>query len=321
MSAADSYLVPDSSEEFKAGFVALMGRPNVGKSTLINTLLNHNITAVSKRPQTTRKRQIGILTLPAAQIIFEDTPGVHKPLHKLGECMNQEAVDALQDADLVVFLVDASRPPNDEDHLLAETIARVILSRNIPVLLVLNKIDLLDTDILENHQEAYQELIPQAEVVRISAIERENLDTFLLKLQEYLPVHPPFFPIDQITDLYEREIAADFIRAASMEYLHDEIPFSIAVRIDEFHERDNQGAFIGATLFVERESQKGIVIGQGGSMLKAIGTTARREIEAMSGRKVYLKLRVKVRKNWRNDRNALQQFGYNLDKVKPLADL
>lgn len=310
-------------EDYRAGFVALMGRPNVGKSTLINALLEHPVAAVSPKPQTTRKRQMGILTLENAQMIFEDTPGLHRPLHKLGECMNQEAISALEDADLVLFVVDGSRPPNEEDRLLAKVLQQS--KRSQPILVAINKIDLVDAAVLSEHQAAYQELVSQeltsqARQVCISATKKLGFDALILALVELLPEHPPFFPEDQLTDLYEREIAADLIRAAALDLLREEVPYSIAVRVDEFTERDSHGAYIAATLFVERESQKGIVIGQGGLMLKEIGSKARQAIETMSGRKVFLKLRVKVRKNWRNDRNTLKQFGFNLDNVRPLPE-
>jgi GTP-binding protein Era len=307
-------------EGYRAGFVAVMGRPNTGKSTLINALLRQNIAAVSPKPQTTRKRQMGILSLDDGQIIFEDTPGVHRPLHKLGECMNQEAIDALEDADLVIFLVDASQPPHEEEKTLAEVIRRLPGVAATPVILVVNKIDLIDQETLADRRTEYLELMPDAIPISISATQGLHLDELLKTILAHLPEHPPFFPLDQTTDLYEKDIAADLIRAAALNILHQEVPYSIAVRIDEYQERNEHGAYIVATLFVERESQKGIVIGQGGAKLKEIGTAARQEIEAMSGRKVFLKLRVKVRKNWRNDRNALRLFGYNLDKVQPIFE-
>jgi GTPase len=299
---------------YKAGFVAVLGRPNVGKSTLLNALLQHPVAAVSPKPQTTRKRQLGILTLEAAQIIFEDTPGVHKPLHKLGECMNQEAIDALEQTDLLLFLVDASRPPNEEDQILAGWIAQVA-SATKPVVLGLNKIDLADEASLEEHQAAYQALAPLAQPTRLAATQTLGLDDLVNLLVENLPEHPPFFPPDQLTDLYERDIAADLIRAAALDHLRDEVPYSLAVRIDEYTEREEHGAYIAATLFVERESQKGIVIGQKGGMLKQIGTAARHAIEAMSDRKVFLTLRVKTRKNWRNDPDTLKLFGFKPDRL------
>jgi GTP-binding protein Era len=297
------------SSHFKSGFVAVMGRPNVGKSTLINTLLGTKIAAVSPWPQTTRKQQMGILTLENAQIIFVDTPGVHRPHHKLGERMNEEAAGVLEECDLALFIVDINEIPTEEDRMLANLL--IDTRRSIPILLALNKADLVDEPTLESHRQAYLDLFPQqASNLPISATRGDGLDALLKEIISQLPLGPPFFPEDQITDLYEREIAADLIREAVLYHLRDEVPHSVAVRIDEYKERNHHGAYIEATLFVERDSQKGIVIGQGGSMLKDIGTHARQEIEAMSGRSVYLKLRVKVRKNWRNDESALRLFGF-----------
>lgn len=293
---------------FRAGFVAVMGKPNVGKSTLINRLLQQKIAAVSPRPQTTRKRQMGILTLEEAQVIFIDTPGVHKPIHKLGESMNQEALDTLQESDLILFVGDVSQPPDEEDQMLADQVNS--LGRPVPVLMALNKIDRVEEELLEENAEAFKLLLPQAEPILISATQGENLDRLLSEIVAKLPKGMPFFPEGQVTDLYEREIAADLIREAALYLLRDEVPHGIAIRIDQYTERNQSGAYIEATIFVEKESHKGIVIGQGGSMLKEIGTRARHEIEAMSGRKVFLRLRVKVRKNWRDDENVLRWFGY-----------
>jgi GTP-binding protein Era len=299
---------PSPAPTYKSGFVAVCGKPNVGKSTLINTLLEQKIAAVSPRPQTTRKRQLGILTLAQAQVVFIDTPGLHKPRHKLGEAMNKEAADTLEEADLLLCLFDASQPPDEEDLLLAGRLRS--LKRPVPALLVLNKSDLLDTKTLEQRRLAYQALLPQAELQVVSCKQHSGLQALLARLLALLPEHPPFYPDEVVTDLYEREIAADLIREAALNLLRDEVPHGIAIRIDQFQERNSQGAYIEATLFVERESHKGIVIGQGGGMLKQIGSLARREIEAMSGRKVYLALRVKVRPNWRNDEKTLKSFGY-----------
>jgi GTP-binding protein Era len=297
---------PDSS--YRSGFVAVMGRPNVGKSTLVNALMGQKIAAVSPRPQTTRKRQMGILTLEEAQIIFVDTPGVHRPRHKLGENMNQEAVKTLEEADLILFLVEANQPPNVEDRLLADTINR--LRRPVQTLLVLNKIDLVEPAELDAHRQAYSSLVPHAVSIPVSASLATGLEFLLDEIIARLPEHPPFFPEDLVTDLFERDLAADLIREAALNILRDEVPHGIAIRIDQFTERGEEGAYIEATIFVERESHKGIVIGQGGSMLKQIGSAARREIESMSGRKVFLQLRVKVRKNWRDDEKVLRGFGF-----------
>ncbi len=285
-----------------------MGRPNVGKSTLVNALLAQKIAAVSPRPQTTRKRQMGILTLDSAQVIFIDTPGVHRPLHKLGESMNQEAIDTLEESDVILFLVDVSVPPHPEDELLVAALREV--KRRVPTLLAMNKMDLVDHETLEMNRRAYEELIPHDEALTLSAVQGQNLDRLLERILAVLPQGEPFFPEGQVTDLYERDIAADLIREAALILLRDEVPHGIAIRVDQYTEREEHGAYIEATIFVEKESHKPIVIGQGGAMLKKIGSMARQEIEAMSGRKVFLRLRVKVRKNWRNDENILKRFGY-----------
>jgi GTP-binding protein Era len=293
---------------FKSGYVAVMGRPNVGKSTLINSLLGQKVAAVSPRPQTTRKRQLGILTGENYQIVFVDTPGVHSPRHKLGEKMNQFALEILRESDLVLFLADASQEPDQEDRLLADNLKK--LSRNTPVILVLNKIDLVSPDLLDDQITAYQKLVEAAHLQLVSAAQGTHLDELLALILTLLPEGTLIFPEDQVTDYFEREIAADLIREACLIELRDEVPHGIAVRMDQYIERDTGGAYIEATVIVEREAHKGIVIGQEGRMIKRIGERARLEIEAMTGRKVYVKLRVKVRKNWRDDEKILGWFGY-----------
>ncbi|GAP13921.1 GTP-binding protein Era [Longilinea arvoryzae] len=298
---------------FRAGFVTLVGRPNVGKSTLMNGLLGQKVAAVSPRPQTTRRRQLGILSRDDCQIIFMDTPGLHKPVHKLGEYMNETAAATLEDADIIVWLVDASQPPQEEDRLIAERLEK-IGNKLPPVLLAVNKIDSLAAENLSARSAEFQSLRPTAEVFPLSAANGAGCDALLARILSALPEGQPYYDPDQITDLYERDIAADLIRESALRLLRDEVPHGIAVRIDEFKERSEEQVYIGATLFVERESHKGIVIGQGASMLKQIGTAARQEIEAMSGRHVYLELRVKVNKNWRDDPNALRLFGFVIEK-------
>jgi len=286
-----------------------MGRPNVGKSTLINALIGQKIAAVSPKPQTTRQQQLGILTNEDAQIVFVDTPGLHIPHHKLGQFMNDEAEDALEDVDLILFLVDATQsPPHEEDHILIRLLAE--LKQPPQVILAINKIDGIDKGESENRIATYSVLLPEAVSLAVSATRGHNLDELLQTLIAHLQEGPPYYPEDQITNLYEREISADLIRAACLIHLRDEVPHAIAVRMDEYTERDDHGAYIRATLFVERDSQKGIVIGDGGKMIKRISSHARTQIEAMSGRKVFLRLRVKVRKNWRNNEQALKQFGF-----------
>lgn len=295
-------------KDFRSGFVAVMGHPNVGKSTLINRFLGQKIAAVSPRPQTTRTRQLGILTTDAAQIIFIDTPGVHRPRHKLGEVMNQQAKEALEDADLILFIVDAAEPPTAEDRMLADMIARI--QRQANTLIVLNKIDILNSSELAERQAQFQLLLPESRIFLISASRGDNCQELLDAIIASLPEGPAYYPEEQVTDLYERDIAADLIREAALIHLRDEVPHGIAVRIDEYKDREEHAAYIAATLLLERETHKAIVIGKDGSMLKKIGTSARQEIEALTGRRVFLELRVKVKKNWRNDEKALKSLGF-----------
>jgi GTPase len=297
-----------SPEAHRSGFVSIIGRPNVGKSTLLNALLGQKIAAVSPRPQTTRKKQLGILTLPNAQIVFVDTPGLHKAKHKLGEFLNQEAEEALEGVDLILWLVDASTPPTEEDMNISALLKKI--SRRTPLLLVLNKMDMLKADDESARESEYAQLTDSAKLMKISAASRLGLGELTEALIQLLPEREADYPEDQVTDLYEKEIAADLIRESCLKILREEVPHSLAVRIDEFKERDNGMAYIAATIFVERESQKGIVIGEGGKMMKSIGSAARKQIEEMGGRKVFLELRVKVQKDWRDDPNMLKQLGY-----------
>ncbi|MEX2144043.1 MAG: GTPase Era [Anaerolineales bacterium] len=302
------------SVNFKAGFVSVVGRPNVGKSTLMNALLGQPVAAVSPKPQTTRRNQLGILSDDKAQIVFIDTPGLHQEHNKLGGLMNEQALFALDDGDLILFLVDCAQPPSDEDCVLATRIGG--RGRRQPVLLALNKIDLLEPGELDVRRAGYGALTTTAQSLEISATQGRGLAELLAAISERLPEGEPFYPSDQVTDLFERQIGADLIRAAAMSLLREEVPFGLDVRIDRYVERGEKGALIEATLFVERESHKGIVIGDGGKMIKQIGQTARKEIEAMSQRKVFLDLRVKVKANWRDDETALEQFGYSRKKDK-----
>ena len=301
--------ITDPPAGHRSGFIGLIGRPNVGKSTLLNLYLEQNVVPVSPRPQTTRQRQLGILTLPQAQIIFVDTPGLHKPHHKLGERMNAIAKDALADSDIILAIFDINQPIQEEDEIVAKAILR--LESPAIQFAALNKVDLIAEEEIEVKADPFQRLLPQAEVIPISATRGDQVQALLGKMIDSLPLGPLFYPEDDITDATEREISADLIRASALNLLRDEVPHAIAIRIDQFIERDDSGAYIAATLFVERESQKGIVIGKGGSMLREIGSRARKEIEEMSGRKVFLELRVKLLKNWRNDIAALRRLGYD----------
>lgn len=302
-------MTESTEQNFRSGFAAVIGRPSVGKSTLVNSMLKQKIASVSPKPQTTRRRQLAIYSTSELQVVFMDTPGIHQPVHKLGVYMNRVAEDALQDADVILWLVDTTVDPTPEDKLVAEYLART--KQLPPVIILLNKVDVVSEKNLLLRKQNYNALFPSAEMLEISAISGKGLDNLLAHVTEKMPLGSPFYDPEQITDLYERDIALDLIREAVLKSLQDEVPHSVAVRLDEYSDEGEDRARISATLFVERESQKGIVIGQGGKMIKQIGTLARKEIETMIERNVYLELRVKVYKNWRDDPSMLRQLGYS----------
>ncbi len=288
--------------------MAVLGRPNVGKSTLVNALLGQKVAAVSPKAQTTRARQLAILTEEDTQIIFIDTPGMHNPINKLGRAMNAIVEQTLQDADIILWLVDASQPPQDEDRLLKTMLEGI---KDLPpVVLAINKIDVIKNEEMDEVDRSFQDLYQTPYRAHISARRNAGLPELLAVLKELLPEGNAFYPADQVTDYYERQIAADLIREAALIFLQQEVPHAVAVRVDEYTERENGAAYIAATIFVEKDSQKGIVIGKGGSMLKKIGSMSRKLIEEMSTRSVYLELRVKVSENWRNNNVFLQRMGY-----------
>lgn len=298
-----------NKQEFKSGFVAVIGRPNVGKSTLINSLIGHKIAIMSDKPQTTRNRIMCILTDDKSQIIFMDTPGIHKPLHKLGEYMVKAAESTLQEVDAILFVVDATEDIGGGEKYIMERLA----STSKPVILVVNKLDLIDKQQALPIIEKYTKHYNFAGVVPISALEHTNLDNLLEELRRYLPIGPQYYPEDAITDQPERLIVAELIREKVLHLTREEIPHAIAVDVDEMRKRDDDKILIRATIYVERDSQKGIVIGKNGSLLKKIGSLARRDIENLLGSKSYLDIWVKVKKDWRDKERILKEFGFNHD--------
>ena len=291
-----------------SGFAAIVGRPNVGKSTLTNGLIGEKIAIMSDRPQTTRNKIMCILNTDNAQIMFLDTPGIHKPHHKLGEYMVRTAESTLKEVDVILFVIDVSEKRGAGENYILELLQKV----KTPVILVANKIDKLqDKSKLFNIINEYTALYNFAAVVPVSALEDTEFPGLVAEITKHLPEGPDYFPDDMITDQPERVIAAEMIREKVLRSTHDEVPHSIAVEVDEFKVRENEDVYIRATIFVERESQKGIVIGAKGSLLKKIGQQARKDIEALLGCKVFLELWVKVKADWRNKDKALKQFGYN----------
>jgi GTP-binding protein Era len=288
--------------------VAVLGRPNVGKSTLMNIYLGEKVAIVSPLPQTTRQRQLGILTRDDAQLVFVDTPGIHKPRTKLGEYMVETASEALVDADVILFVVDVSELPTAADRAIGEQVNAV---PDIPVVLALNKADQLPPKHVQRNVDAFTELVPRAEWMLTSATRGDNLDKLLGMVVEALPEGPRYYPPDQLTDQQLRDAAAEIVREKVLLNLHEEVPHAVAVQVEEFKERTANLTYISATVYVEKDSQKGILIGQGGKMLKQIGAAARPDIEEMLGTKVYLELWVKVLKNWRKDDRALRRLGYS----------
>lgn len=301
-----------SKAEFRSGYVGVVGRPNVGKSTLVNQILGQKIAAVSPRPQTTQRNQLGILTTAQYQLILVDTPGIHQPVTKMGDFMNESALGTFSDVDVILWIVDISVKPFAEDINIAQKIKALNLQGN--TLIALNKADLVVQEDLEKAAENYLELLPEAESLVISAQIAAGVDRLLERLFERIPVGPQYFPEDQITDLYERQIACDLIRESLLMNLSEEIPHAIAVRLDEYKDRSEKNAYIHATLLLDRESHKPIVIGKKGAMIRKIGEYARMEIEKLTDRNIYLDLNVKVEKNWRNNPKVLRALGYFIRK-------
>jgi GTP-binding protein Era len=301
--------------DHRSGFVAVVGRPNVGKSTLINRLVGQKVAIVSPRPQTTRNRLLGILTVEHAQVIFLDTPGIHAPKHRLGEAMVDTATSALADADLILWVVDGSVEPNEEDRQVAALLAGSAAARyqeapSAPRLLALNKLDRLSSRLVPDRMALYAALAPGADALAISAIRGDNLERLQEMLIARLPFGPAYYPEDEFTDQQERFMAAELIREQVLRNLRDEVPHAVAVLVNEFKPRSDSLTYISATVYVERDSQKAILLGANGAMIKRIGQAARLSIERLLGTQAYLELWVKVRPRWRKRDEELRRFGY-----------
>ncbi len=297
------------SSEFRAGYVAIVGEPNVGKSTLMNALLNQKISIVTPKPQTTRQRVLGILSKDDAQIVFLDTPGLIKPKYLLHERMLSSAESALNDADVILVLTEVARGahlPREVEQLAIQRFSTK------PILLVINKVDtmykpaILPTIAEFSKRDVFKEVIP------VSALQRDNLDDLLKTLMKYLPIHEAYYPTDIVSDSTERFFVAEFIREKVFEQFQEEIPYSTAVEIREYREREEGKTFINADIVVERDSQKGILIGTNGEALKKVGQAARGEIEKFLEQQVFLELRVKVREHWREREALLNDYGYSV---------
>lgn len=297
-------------EEFRSGFVTIIGRPNVGKSTLMNNILGEKIAIMSSKPQTTRNKIHGIHTTENSQVIFLDTPGVHRPKNKLGEFMVSSAMNTLKEVDLVLFLVDDSKKIGPGDKYLIDQLSNV----KTPIILVINKADLLDPEDLRAIVENYKEYDFFEDIIAISALENKNVDFLLGKISDYMVEGPMYYPSDMITDQPERAIVSEIIREKLLMYLDQEIPHGVAVEIETMKKRGNKDIVdIQATIVCERDSHKGIIIGKNGRKLKGIGKSSREEIERLLGSKVFLELWVKVRSNWRDSDALLKNFGYRQD--------
>ena len=299
-------------EDFKSGFAAIIGRPNVGKSTLMNHLIGQKIAITSRKPQTTRNRIQTVYTSERGQIVFLDTPGIHKAKNKLGEYMVNVAQRTFQDADVILWLVEASDYIGTGEQHIAQQLKRTKL----PVILVMNKVDKVEKKEIAGFIEAYRKILDFAEIVPVSALRSVNLDTLLECIFKYLPYGPQFYDEDMVTDQPQRQIAAELIREKALRCLEEEIPHGIAVTIERMKERPEGGLVdIDATIICERDSHKGIIIGKQGAMLKKIGSQARTEIEKMLEEKVNLKLWVKVKKDWRDSDFLIKNFGYDKKEV------
>ncbi|MCG2360741.1 GTPase Era [Staphylococcus epidermidis] len=296
--------------EHKSGFVSIIGRPNVGKSTFVNRVIGHKIAIMSDKAQTTRNKIQGVMTRDDAQIIFIDTPGIHKPKHKLGDYMMRVAKNTLSEIDAIMFMVNVNEDIGRGDEYIMEMLKNV----KTPIFLVLNKIDLVHPDTLMPKIEQYQSYMEFTDIIPISALEGLNVDHFIDVLKSFLPEGPKYYPDNQISDHPEQFVVSEIIREKILHLTSEEIPHAIGVNVDRMIKEDEDRVRIEATIYVERDSQKGIVIGKGGKKLKEVGKRARRDIEMLLGSKVYLELWVKVQRDWRNKVNFIRQIGYVEDQ-------
>ena len=300
------------SKQFKSGFVAIVGRPNVGKSTFMNYVLGQKIAIMSDKAQTTRNKIQGVYTNQDCQIVFLDTPGIHKPKHELGNFMVESAYSALKEVDAVLFMVNAAEKRGPGDDFIIEKLKKI----KTPVFLVLNKIDLISPDELLDRIESYQETIPFAGIIPISVLQGNNVQELMTTLTNHLPEGPQYYPSDQITDHPEYFVVSELIREKILHLTKEEIPHSVAVTVDKMQKDEFDKVHVYANIIVERPTQKGIIIGKGGKLLKEIGVRARKDIEQLLGNKVYLELWVKVEKDWRKKKSHLQDFGYRTTDYK-----
>ncbi|WP_010303374.1 GTPase Era [Kurthia senegalensis] len=297
--------------QFKSGFISIIGRPNVGKSTFLNRVIGQKIAIMSDKPQTTRNKVQGVLTMDDSQMIFIDTPGIHKPKHKLGEFMSKVSKNALREVDAIMFMVNAQQKLGAGDEYVIE----MLKGSKTPVFLIINKIDTIHPEEILKIVDQYKEKYDFAEIVPISALQGNNVDNLLNTLKKYLPEGPQYYPADQVTDHPERFIISELIREKALHLTRDEVPHSIAVEIEKIRrDEETDKVRVMASIIVERDSQKGIVIGKRGAMLKEIGTRARKDIENLLGSKVYLELWVKVQKDWRDRSSQLRDYGYRDDE-------
>ena len=301
----------DEKKDYKSGFVALIGSPNVGKSTLLNFLVGQKVAIMSPQPQTTRNKISGIYTDDQEQIVFIDTPGIHKPKNKLDDFMDKSSYSALDEVDVVLFMVEPE-PAGKGDQYIAELLKKI----KKPVFLVINKIDKVHPDKLLSIIDSYKNLGDFAEIVPISASQGNNVSELIKTIAKYLPEGPQFYDADQLTDRPEYFIVAELIREQVLKLIHEEVPHATAVVVDRMRDHEGGKLQIEATIYVERPGQKGIIIGKKGQMLKQIGIAARQEIEALLGEKVNLRLWVKVQKNWRSDPAFLKSIGYNAKELR-----